>query len=434
MYHRSYDEDTTRLGLRVTPDTSNTVLLSVIHSDRDEKKSIGQNTIQLPCVALPPTWPFPCADVPIPGFFTVTTDQNARADRETYQYEGQYIFQADRYNITTGALYADNDTGNESMTTSTISYPLPPTNTPLNQDNNTYVSSAYVYSNMTLMDSMVWTAGVGYSDATINYKNPIIEDEDYNRFNPKLGVRWELTDDLDLRAAYLRTVMPLLANKRLLEPTQVAGFNQYYDEAAGTKAETYGGGLDWRPASSVALGGEMIRRDLETPTTLIDTQQNIGYMSFDDRDEWRNRAYAYWMPTDRWSFGAEVIYDKFESDPTPVNINLPEEVRTWSYPLTVNYFHPSGLFGMVGATYVDQKVVRQPLAQYAQGEDDFVVTDLAVGYRLPRRQGILSLAVQNVFDQNFDYQDDSYRTFEDEPTVGPYIPDRSIMARVTLNF
>jgi len=39
-----------------------------------------------------------------------------------------------------------------------------------------------------------------------------------------------------------------------------------------------------------------------------------------------------------------------------------------------------------------------------------------------------------VFDQDFDYQDDSYRTFENEPSIGPYIPDRSVMARVTLNF
>ena len=62
------------------------------------------------------------------------------------------------------------------------------------------------------------------------------------------------------------------------------------------------------------------------------------------------------------------------------------------------------------------------------------VVDLMLGYRLPKRQGIVSLSVQNIFDEDFEYLDDSYRTFQDEPTAGPYLPELGIMGRLTLNF
>jgi outer membrane receptor protein involved in Fe transport len=79
-------------------------------------------------------------------------------------------------------------------------------------------------------------------------------------------------------------------------------------------------------------------------------------------------------------------------------------------------------------------VERSSFSTFADGDDNFTMTDLSVGYRLPRRAGIVSLSVQNLFDKEFDYQDDSFREFQDEPSVGPYIPDRSVLARITLNF
>lgn len=436
---RDYQEDTARIGARLTPSATSTILLSFVYSDRDEEVDPGQNVFTIPCSGgLPPFFPI-CPDTP-PGFFTLTDETTATADRKTFQYEGQYLYQAERYNITAGALYSDNDS--DASLISTTAFTSGPTfvdTVPL--DDNTYVGGAYVYSNLAMLDNLVWTAGLSYSDVSINFPdptNPALDpaqkDEDFDRFNPKLGLQWQLTNALDFRAAYFKTVMPVLANKRLLEPTQVAGFNQYYDEASGTKATTYAGGLDWHMGNRFYLGGELTRRELDSPSTLETVNDGLPpLLIYDELDEWRHRAYAYWMPHDRWSFSAEAVYDKFESDNT-VNVDLPQRARTWSYPLQAHYFHPSGYFGLAGVTYVDQQISRQSGSTDAGGDEDFVVTDLAVGYRLPRRQGILSLAVQNVFDEEFDYLDDSYRTFEDEPTIGPYIPDRSVMARFTLNF
>lgn len=269
---------------------------------------------------------------------------------------------------------------------------------------------------------MVWTVGLGYE----NYDEAGI---DFDQINPKLGLQWDLTNTLKLRSAYFKTVKPALANNRTLEPTQVAGFNQFFDDATATKSERYGGALEWKTTDKISMGGEMTRRKIDAPVYL----GSVNNATFENQDEWNHRAYVYWTPAVRWSLSAEAVYDKFESEES-VDPDLPTKVRTWSFPIAAQYFHPSGYFGMTGLTYVDQEVSRQDISQYSGGKSHFSVTDFAVGYRLPRRQGILSFAVQNVFDKNFDYQDDSYRTFEDEPSIGPYIPDRTFIARITLNF
>ena len=100
----------------------------------------------------------------------------------------------------------------------------------------------------------------------------------------------------------------------------------------------------------------------------------------------------------------------------------------------MRYFHPSGAFASFGTTYVNQDVKRSEGSFFADGSDDFFVLDAAVGYRFPNRLGIASLGVSNLLDENFQYQDDSFREFGDRPSIGPYIPDRQILARVTLNF
>ncbi len=70
----------------------------------------------------------------------------------------------------------------------------------------------------------------------------------------------------------------------------------------------------------------------------------------------------------------------------------------------------------------------------ADGTDSFFTVDAAIGWRLPNRLGIVSLEGRNLFDNEFKFQDDGFREFRDEPSTGPYIPDRTIIGRVTLNF
>jgi outer membrane receptor protein involved in Fe transport len=112
-------------------------------------------------------------------------------------------------------------------------------------------------------------------------------------------------------------------------------------------------------------------------------------------------------------------------------------VETLSVPLAARYFDPSGFFAGVGVTFVDQQVVRSDDAKFflglSDGGDEFSVVDLAIGWRFPERIGIASLTVNNLFDETFSYQDDSFREFREEPTTGPYTPGVKVVGRVTLD-
>jgi hypothetical protein len=57
-----------------------------------------------------------------------------------------------------------------------------------------------------------------------------------------------------------------------------------------------------------------------------------------------------------------------------------------------------------------------------------------VGWRFPKRFGIATLTAYNLFNEKFFYQDDSFREFRDDPSPGPYSPERRVIGRATLYF
>jgi outer membrane receptor protein involved in Fe transport len=61
------------------------------------------------------------------------------------------------------------------------------------------------------------------------------------------------------------------------------------------------------------------------------------------------------------------------------------------------------------------------------GNDDFWVVDAGISYRLPRRYGVLTIGVTNLFDEQFKYQETDLRN----PTIQPA---RAVFGRLTLAF
>jgi outer membrane receptor protein involved in Fe transport len=277
--------------------------------------------------------------------------------------------------------------------------------------------------------SVTGTVGLSYVDFEDDLKG--FEKVEFDEFNPKLGIRWDINGSLQARAAYFKNVMPVMASKRTLEPTQVAGFNQFFDDPNATKSTRYGTALHWEPNQELAFGAELTKRDVET--AVLDAA--TGTIPFEDSEEWDYRGYGYWMPTNRWSLSLEAIYDKFENQSNSlVSTSVPKRVTTKTLPAKVAYFHPSGFFGGISVTYIDQEVRREEISFQAEGDSSFTLTDLSVGYRLPKRWGVASLTVQNLFDKDFEYQDESYRTFSLEPYVSGYVPEINVMGRLTLSF
>jgi hypothetical protein len=80
-------------------------------------------------------------------------------------------------------------------------------------------------------------------------------------------------------------------------------------------------------------------------------------------------------------------------------------------------------------TYLNQhgRFVEQLTGETTNDKDSFFVTDVALGYRLPRRLGVASLEIRNLFDEEFKFQDS-------EPGNVGNSRDRSIFGRLTLTF
>jgi tetratricopeptide (TPR) repeat protein len=405
------DQDVVRLGARYSPSPSSDVLFSYIHGRQDRSffNTFSQELFDDSTV--PPT------PLGLHGFET-TGRVKAKGD----QYETQYLFRRDGFNVTGGLAYTDVGAplrANTVLVSGAIFDPTTPFEIPDERRLDTQHRRGYVYANVNLPRPVTWTLGVSLDD----YEEPGLDQEGYHG---KFGVRWDVTDDLRLRGAVIHGIKPALAANQVLEPTQVAGFNQLFDDIDGTKSKRHGGAVDWRAMKDVWTGLELSRRVFEEPSS------TDGGVLFEKRREDIHRAYVAWTPAPAWALSGEVIYDHYRSRSTQEN--KPTQVRTVSAPVRARYFHSSGMFAGIGVVYVDQRVDRPDVSPLAEGSDEFFVVDATIGYRFPNRSGLAGIEARNLFDKGFRYQDDNFREFSDQPQVGPYLPGRVILARVTLSY
>jgi tetratricopeptide (TPR) repeat protein len=342
---------------------------------------------------------------------------NQRADENGYQYELQHIYRRDRFNLVTGGAYNYVDTEELFEVVGLFDETL---NDDIEQ------LHPYVYGTVNFPSAFTWTLGVAYDDFE---QGPT----EVTRVNPKLGAQWQVNDALELRAAYFGVVKPGLTTNRTLEPTQVAGFNQFFDDSSGAASTRAGIGFDWRASEAVLLGGELTMRNVsENFQTGPNSSQTTNW------EEQTHRLYANWTVTERIALNTGITFDYFEADRSQLTefTEVPEKLTTVSVPLGVNYFDPSGFFAGGTLSFVHQDLNRagNNVSGFGEGDSSFALVDLQAGYRFPRRAGKLTLQVNNLFDQGFDYQDNSFREFGDAPSVSPFIPERQIFLYLTLNF
>jgi outer membrane receptor protein involved in Fe transport len=216
-----------------------------------------------------------------------------------------------------------------------------------------------------------------------------------------------------------------LVTDQTLEPTQVAGFNQFYDDQESTDAWRYGGAIDQRFSKSLFGGVEFSKRDLDVPTLVV--TEATSEIQRRDWQEYLGRAYLFWTPHPWVALSAEYLYERFEQDEL-LNFGF-TEVTTHRVPLGLRFFHPSGFGFWLRGTYVNQDGKFQPRGSdcCVSDSEDFWVVDAGVSYRLPRRYGVLTIGVTNLFDEQFKYQETDLRN----PTIQPA---RAVFARLTLAF
>ena len=339
-------------------------------------------------------------------------------DVEAYTGEIQYIVRFPRVNLIGGGGYFTATSGN----TFTITLPSGPFSS-VTEDDSTH-ANLYLYGHVRYPDSVTWTLGVSadFFDGMV-FGLPVSRDQ----VNPKLGVTWNPFPWTTLRAAAFRALKRQLVTNQTIEPTQVSGFNQFFDDINGTESWRYGGAIDQQITDTLFAGAEYSRRDLErVPFQTLDDPPRVGTV---DWNEELARAYLYWAPH-RWlALTAEYQYERFERDPAHVGVEQFTELTTHRVPLGVNFFHPSGFIARLRATFVDQdgKFGDPVNAPVVSGSDRFWVVDALIGYRLPKRLGLVTLEVRNLFDERFRFQDTDPAT----PTI---YPERLVLLKLTLAY
>ena len=289
----------------------------------------------------------------------------------------------------------------------------------LDDDADLHQSNIYLYSLFDLPHDVTLTVGASgdaYDDGSIDRK----------QFNPKLGVEWDATTDTTVRAAAFRTLQRLTSiSPQTIEPTQVAGFNQLYDGLDGEQAWRYGLALDHTFSNSLFGGAEFSYRDLKVPVAQITT----GELDNADWNEQLARAYLYWAPLQQLALNAEYQYERFDRDGEDTGVEQISDLKTHRLPLGVSWFSPGGLIGKLRASYVNQKgEFGLGLAdnQTEKDSDNFWIVDASLGYRLPKRYGIVSLGVLNLFDEEFNFQDT-------DPALPQIAPERTVLLRFTVS-
>ncbi len=333
-----------------------------------------------------------------PNVLDVTTDQ------DSYSVELQHLFRGAGFSLVSGAGFFKTDIDDKSETAILLPAPEPPIEISRTQGRDIRHANAYIYSQINYPQSAIFTIG-----ASADSFHGDLNDRD--QFNPKLGLTWNLFSSTTLRASLFRTLKRMLVTDQTLEPTQVAGFNQFFDDVNGTEAWVYGTAMDQKFSRDLYGGVEYYQRDLKVPAQIL-TQAPapappVISVEKVDWTEQEGRAYLYWTPHPWLALSAEYLYERLDRD-SQFAASI-KNVRTHRFPVGISFFHPTGFSANIKATYTNQKGTFQPQGSpphsFLHGSDDFWVVDSSLSYRLPKRLGIISVTAKNLFDKSFKYQD-----------------------------
>jgi len=333
-------------------------------------------------------------------------------DESAVMVEVQSIVRFADHNLLFGVSYFNGESDENTMFSGYATIP---------EEHRSEDTRLYAYFNYSMTDTFIWTLGANAEF----FEGGIVKDI----FLPKLGATWTLFPTTTLRAVIEQTLGSHLIADQTLEPTQVAGFNQFYDDPVGTDAWRYGVAVDQKLGDSGFGGIELSRRDL-------DTINDDGY-SVTKETEWQEeqlRMYLSWAPATWIATTVEFSWDEYERDPEFVGMESIRSLSTKNIPISLNLFCVQGITAVLKATYVDQKgeFVTIPdsnpiLSVTEDGDDHFWVLDASLRYRLPKRYGLLSLEVKNLLDEKFQFQ-------TMDPAFPEYVPERWVFGKVTIFF
>ena len=405
-----------RVGLRQELGPGATLLASYMRSDKDID------------FALP--------DPDLAQSFTLGREEKADS------VEGQLLFRAPKLRVVAGAGYFDIDS--DETTVFAIDDPLFGFSDTTSGASKAKHTNLYAYAYVTPVESLTLTVGASGdlfdetgeftsefaipglpADPAVPIEPPPVLGEK-NQFNPKVGASFNLASGTTLRGAWFRTLKRTLITDQTLEPTQVAGFNQFFDDPSATKSEVWGAAIDQKLGRKAFAGLAYSERDLTIPQLLLEDGLTWTVNELPGEEKLL-RAYVFGAVHPWLALGAEYGYEDF--DYSPDLFFSFSKGKTHRVPLSARFFHPSGFSAFATATYLKQEGEFRPANEfdYVPGDRSFWVVDAGIRYRLPKRYGFLVAGVNNLTDETQTYE-------ATDPTNLSIRPGRVVYARVVLAF
>lgn len=344
------------------------------------------------------------------GLFSTSIEITSEVDSR--MAEVQHIHRSARWSLKSGAgfLSADED---EAL------HYISPFEALLEEDKTTEHANLYSYAQLDLHRDI---------QATVGLSGDVLDSSfmDRNELNPKLGLAWQPVESTLLQAAAFKTVTRRFIYAQTIEPTLVAGFNQFFDDLEASTSWTYGAGID-RTFSADWYGGlQFFHRDLEVPYNDL-TLLGLPEQKEDDWQENIGSAYLYCAPAGWLSLGLEYYYEHYSHDQWEGLLGI-QDLKTHRVTPRAQVFHPSGMIGGLQASYIDQKGdfgTRD--VGFAEENDQFWVVDLSFGYRIPKRYGIFTVEIKNLLDEPFKF-------VNTDPANPRFLAEQQIIARLTVAF
>ena len=334
----------------------------------------------------------------------VGTDFVFRSKEKTRFAESRYLFQSSQFSFTLGAGHLrGTDRSKQDFGPVTI----------LDDEFKTTHKNAYAYGTIIPRQEVTLNFGLswdGYDDIEFNIR----------QFNPKLGITWEPRKGLQFRAVTLRTLKRRVISSQTLEPTQVSGFGQFYDDTNGTDSRLMGIGVDGAIGEHLFVGVESTSRKLKRG---IGIQSNINDDHFQENS---TKVYAYFIATSRLALSLNYQFDHFRGNPQGANSFRTENSKTHRFQTELKIFPSTNWSMALTATYRNQRGIFG-FNDLQEGKDDGVTVDAGILYQWRNPQGFVALQLRNIFDESFRFQ-------EADPSSTEFARGRILLGRLGIRF
>jgi len=272
--------------------------------------------------------------------------------------------------------------------------------------------NAFLHADYTLHPRLVLTGALHYDWSNDNNFDNAPEEpsKSLSKWSPQAGIFYSPFDSTTLRFAYIQSMQT--HTRERLAPTNIQGFVITQNDPRLSQNTSYSFGWDQRFGRSAFFRGSAFYRDRITPVL---AEGDLGFVP---------------STTINHFHGADLVWNQLLGENWSLvpqySVIRSEDVNSirHEHDAALRLFYISPRRFWIGATenYIRQGGVLGTSRVHA----NFGTTDLSASYELPRKRGVISFSVINLFDHRFAILVDPY-------ALDPRVPRRQFLGTIRFN-